>query len=1611
MKRMIKCILLVIVILAVAVAVPNLMDNTNYSKAANEAEWSEINTGGTGADFTILEIVPYKGMAEVGYLIGGQEPVNNKLFNNVSDAAGDLSFLGEAISVYPSYTVKNLPSSGNLDTNWKLVKTFTSQDGYFEAANSWEGATYSKVTGTVYVKAEDGSGSYKAELKAGTELENVYYNTYTWEPVNYKNVNAYFECGKPSGVALFSSTLTYGPYSVTKVDDHKGDYDYDCATGRFILNKGKGTYNVIFTRVSNGTNLYYMRADYDVVEAGTGTYSVNPSNITYSAQAGGNYKKVDNATSFTYTNDWTSKYRFVAASVPTDVKDYQEVNGKIYVRGQKALKKYECMDKAELVNNEWFKRYTLGIPASKVNDYKIRVVTMTPDDLNQPGNEHYIDEANMFYINADFNHNRNYLKLYEYYNDDGLALSYKYFDHQNAIPNNLNFAVHDLSWDNVIRVFKKAAGIGCNKAAMVFDSTFYLDAIGNSNAYSSLLKSVSVSNGSSKSATLCNLAKLYIMVYQRNMVDFYNAFLNQDTSKYLITKVTSTLNKSGSTGSFIRPDSPNTSATADEAIYWNGNTFIPFGLNAEGKMVKFSEDSASLKANGIYNYDITAQTIDLTNNVLSIHGMDMFTSNFIKPITLPDDSQQEAVIHLNNPDGTPISTGNITLADLNNVITDGGSGYQNTGGVSYPDGGNVEGPPATVLDDPNDPCGGTEEGNTRNYKCILNIEPTADFEASDIKIRDMLQGNSIRIVHMTSTQFNGNIGDINMRYDLIYMGSGAGRFNNSSGDTVFNDTGLNKYIYFTTGDKIAYLNGTQTTQEHYCGNDISDQRKEDMNNFLAAGYPIILDSKLYQLSGVNNTNVYSFIKAAKLTYVNKNLLNQSDYYSTTSLQRVFLNRMNAGLNVIRPIVTEDKPVVYSATDRNYTYVDPNTEKQAFTIGFSVNGGSAASDIFYNAYLYFDLNGDGIFDSSELYGAIPKEGGKPTWTNIKGNDGIIKQVTPPMVGMNGAYHWKVIVKRLDSNGNDTQIRGAISGYEANTNKRTINILQIRDDNEYNLETKIKTENTLINKYAGAGILKDYDLNIKSMTVAAFNDLYKNKPYTTEKANEINPLARYNLLIFSNPNTAISSEYGALQNIKDEIKKDLSVVFTKDALGFVKQSTYSCNTCFLENPTYNRINNYAIPNPQTLYIYNGLQLNNGNLSDNNTYQTTYVTKTNEGVITRYPYQISNVINIFANQYSNDATIDFKLSGTDRLVGWYCLSDRKDPVVRALYPVQGEVKSDLYKGMYSSSPNDVKNNYYLFNNGLCYYMGINLNHADRPDNDDEMKLFVNTLIAACKSSNRVALSAPVIQIKHSKLTNIDSRQTITIEDPDFQADEFYLPFTITGSSSKMALSILYDNVNLTDIWNHKIYEQKADGSLISEIAVSDNNTNVDNNSDDTVYIVKIPKSKLKGQHIIKISASNGQGLSSSTEVSIIYSIPPVITIEKPDTSADSSGMKYCYVDMDWADDPSDPKYDITIVFKVSKATTNVKLGVTDSGAVSLIENPGVSIHTVNSDQTEVNEPLDPNLAVPGEDNTYSLHLPMLFMKNQNSRKITITATDDYGPPGSISLTLLRRSLFPLK
>ncbi len=1606
MKNTIKGLLLIMIIMGVSLLMPGFMENT--TKAADEAEWSDDGT--TQYDgFTILEIMPYKGMGELGYLIDGQEPVDDELFS-YNSGPGSFSHVDGALKFFPSYTQKDIPANGQIDSGWQPAFTEVQKNGYFESGYSGADLYTVSENQKIYQRVADGTGTHRAYLPPNAKLEKVYQQGY--EPYMRQNVIAYFTAVLPEDESLlFSKTVRYKAYCAKASDNKIGDYDYDAEQDTFILDPGNGSYDVIFEQDDNGK--YYMLDNYEIVEDNSGEYSY--TDIKYdNIGSGGNYIENTQGMTFTYQRWSGGSYRFVEDNTALSRVNFskQTVNGRtrIWVQGQKVVKRYQHTYRLGIVNNEWFKRFSLGVPSKLANDYPVRVITLTPDELN--ANLHHeqdlINEAGLIYINA-YEHDELYIRLYEQYSYEGLALpsNMKYNDDRNKKNTELNFARHDINWTVTDKLFRKIAGIGCNKAAAIVDCSFYFQAVNGEGQYSTYYRNNSALGvnysdwDQDVGATSINMAKLYIMIYQRNKIDFYNSFMNpattQAANRITARTVATNVSPTGSTASFVRPQA-SYAWNHNFSLYWNGNTFLPWGLNASGQMVQIPE--ANFKAMGIYNQDMNREKNNLTDNVLTLYGDvgRILGSRFIEDVRIPDQ----------DGDGQPDE---IPRDDLGEIITGGGSGYGDTGGVSYPPGGVVEGPPDSPVEVPDDPEVIPEDGssgsNVRSYKRVLNIQPTAYFTLSETAIRNLLSGYDVQIINMTSTQFNGSLEDINSNYDMVFMGSAinAGisynRFNVNSNKTDFKDNSLDSYFYIDNGDQMM-LTIAGSPVVRYRNNDITAQKKFELTEFLKAGYPIVLDSYLYGLNSTdgrvkNSTNMYSFVNSNKGISSYK-LLNYAD-----AGQSSFKSKLKDGLEITKPRITLISPISPEGAP---------IETAELVIEFQLYPWSDMRKYYkYNAYFYVDKDANGIFEATDKINTSSRDGSN--WENIllSENTRSYKYKVP---SLNGVYQWKLLVERSDN----PRIRASITGYVSNTNKETLNILHIRDNSStYDLKTNIENiSSSLIYNLAGDGKLDQYSLKFDSMTVDQYEKLFTspNVPYNSASPETTGKLSKYHLLILDNPTDPIDNtngtetDIGAATNIKDEIGRNLGVIYTKNALGYERQKTYYSQNSysFLNHDTtptnytytYNYINRNAVTSGYMMIYRNMIGENSSNLWTDAAYRTNYLTKTNEGSITRYPYQIGKAISIADNSYSNDAVIDYDLTLTpkQKLVGWYCLSDTKSPVIRQVFNLSGTADT-LYRGVYSSSPNDVKNNYYLFSNGTCFYSGINLALADQGGKTEEMKLFVNTIYAARKATeSRTVTIAPVVEITKP------STDSVIITSADLTGNDYVVAFQLKESLTNMSLDIQFGSATEpSGTWDDTVYEYFVNGTLGPAIATSGKVF-----LPGKTYAVLVPQNILnQTPQVLKVIATNVAGHAGTDSVSIAFSQPPVITILDPATDPSKTEL-YMYMDLDYSVDAPDEQYlatepDLNIKFKVD-ALMNYNLTYTSNPEIpeyGILDDVDVSV--ISEDSTE-----------PGVSGTYELHIPAYFIRDINVRRLTITASDRINANLKDEFTFIisRRSLFPL-
>lgn len=590
----------------------------------------------------------------------------------------------------------------------------------------------------------------------------------------------------------------------------------------------------------------------------------------------------------------------------------------------------------------------------------------------------------------------------------------------------------------------------------------------------------------------------------------------------------------------------------------------------------------------------------------------------------------------------------------------------------------------------------------------------------------------------------------------------------------------------TTGTTIGSVRGS--------GNDITKEIKNKLVNFAKSGYPVVVAGNIYgenkktiSTTLVDNSSyIYDFLNEVKgfdNVYKEGEITADEDinFYAELPKPKIELSSYPPSA-----IGTGDGPSNEFLTGENMTF--------QFQIIDEAQASPANAE--YNCELYIDLNCDGNFSKSEKLEdiAVMQNGNV-----IKKENGIYQ------LSLNTTYTvsrkipqeyiklmpWKLVV----TNNNNSEIRTSEIGYTKRQNttstKNTINVLQIIPNNSAECTWNLATDTTFQNLFDK---VKDFNVKISTITVGQYETRYSaNATY----------LNQYNMLIigfcdgagygssYGGNNPTNFSENGA-QRILEFANTGKSVILAHDNTsssvydrtaqngGISGDSTWK-GWAYYFNQTLrvaSGMDRYGITAPQstsnilkqakeldaheqstdwntvfknssdmayflnenkektyseTQGFTNGkLRVANTTRETQNTEATTKASQVNEGAITEYPYKIDKTITVAAThfqyyQLALEENADEDDSGD--LVVWYCLGDK-------------DKKNG--NGYYDHSPNDVRNNYYIYSYKNIIYTGVGHSNVQNNNNNlMEKKLFVNTIIAAY---NAQAVNPELMFVKQS-------------------------------------------------------------------------------------------------------------------------------------------------------------------------------------------------------------------------------------------------------------------------
>ncbi len=195
--------------------------------------------------------------------------------------------------------------------------------------------------------------------------------------------------------------------------------------------------------------------------------------------------------------------------------------------------------------------------------------------------------------------------------------------------------------------------------------------------------------------------------------------------------------------------------------------------------------------------------------------------------------------------------------------------------------------------------------------------------------------------------------------------------------------------------------------------------------------------------------------------------------------------------------------------------------------------------------------------------------------------------------------------------------------------------------------------------------------------------------------------------------------------------------------------------------------------------------------NTEKTQTLSQINKGTICVYPYTISDPETDILDRFEDENLVpisgytsqDYQINLKNPMADvWYCLYGDEDTT-------------------YGISPNDAANNYYLYNVDNVFYSGISLDSSGTTKL--EMQLFINTLIGASEAS----YDYPYITADKLEIRNVDSNETDSDETESPTEDELKIKLVSSSDEERnYKFSVSGNTSELIEDYQYKEYVAHA-------------------------------------------------------------------------------------------------------------------------------------------------------------------------------------------------------------
>lgn len=547
----------------------------------------------------------------------------------------------------------------------------------------------------------------------------------------------------------------------------------------------------------------------------------------------------------------------------------------------------------------------------------------------------------------------------------------------------------------------------------------------------------------------------------------------------------------------------------------------------------------------------------------------------------------------------------------------------------------------------------------------------------------------VKITTKAASAFNSEWEDINENYNLVFIGLDGQKLNYAAGlwsGTVYNNNNLNNKLYHT-GDQAANGSG------QYDPSDITERKKNELLDFMRAGYPILVENDFFTGKSAKNgagrintkyvaedTQMYDFLRQAAIDFADR-IYTIDDVHSNI----LFM----AQLNIDHPVIS-----VSDTTDLTLTQAANGELSASFTYAITNQNGDGYGGECH-AEFYLDVNDDGSYTDAERMDGLSSEGKVLRVTADNGQATVLFTESP------GSRAIPFRIRVVDNN--NSYRRSSVQGILKVTDgtKEKIKVLQIGAKDGTSLATLYQQENSPLGYYLKAA---ENTMNVKfeveTIDSASLNERIVKNPEC---------LSQWDLLIigFGNdsknfaPNVIanyIHEGHGVLVTGKEAIEG--TRLLDQTLLGQLDRKTYG---------SLGRISG------NSYFRYAGLDA--GMFSEQSNLG---VSGLNEGSVFSYPYAIGKSVALDGGR--SHKAYDYLLD----------LSNLQTPFVTPWFVFTGSGQN-----AYDVSPNDGANNYYLYSRSNVVFIGnddyssytCDVGNAQNPTGTglQESQMFVNAMMLA--------------------------------------------------------------------------------------------------------------------------------------------------------------------------------------------------------------------------------------------------------------------------------------------